>query len=52
MKKKKVKILEIIRQTPGGYHSWVKAKIGKEEVVIKKENKNIPDKLFKKKYGS
>lgn len=43
-KKGRVEIQEIIRECPGKLHSWVRSSAG----VIRKENKNIPEALWKK----
>ena len=45
-RKSKPKIIEIVKTTPCGFHSWVKVIIKGEKVVIRKENKNIPDRFF------
>lgn len=45
MKKKPIKILKILRRTPGGLHAWVEALVDGKKVTVKKEIKNIPEKL-------
>lgn len=41
MIKTKPRITEVVKRTPGGSHSWVKARVGAKEIVIRKENKNV-----------
>lgn len=41
MKTQKPKQVEKIKLTPGKGHSWVKARVGQKEIVIRKQNKNI-----------
>ena len=43
-KKESPKIIKVIKTK--GNHSWVEAEIKGEKVIIRKENKNIPKKLF------
>lgn len=39
----KLKIIKIIKQTSTGFHSWVKAKTPKGEIIkVKKPNNKIP----------
>lgn len=41
MRKFKPTILEVVRKTPGGLHSWVKAMGREGYILIRKQNRNI-----------